>query len=92
MSLSMVLVVAGIALGAGGYYFAKPALSGWGFAAAVAALMVWLARNAWEQRSAKRDSAAAADLGEGFGPAPGSHHDAGGATPDGGGSDSGGNS
>ena len=42
MSIATILLVIGVALGAAGYHFANPALSGWAFAAAVAALMVWL--------------------------------------------------
>lgn len=54
----MALLAAGIALGAAGYLLASPALSGLGFASAVAALVAWLFRDGYAQRSAPSDGAA----------------------------------
>ena len=47
----MMLLVAGIALGAAGYYLANPALSAGGFALLVAAMIAWVIANRGAQRS-----------------------------------------
>lgn len=76
MSLPTILLVAAIALGAGGHYFGNATMTTWGFAVAVGAGLAWLARAAWEQRSRSSDTA-----GQSFDEGPGgphnvTHHDA----------------